>query len=221
MKVCTDSCLFGAWVADSISIQPKKILDIGTGTGLLALMLAQKFAAPADALEIDASAAKQAAVNFSHSPWEERMKVIHSSVQNYQSSANYDLIISNPPFFEDDLKSVNPVRNAAMHDTALNLDTLLENIIRLGEPEEFHSAILIPAAREEYFIKTAIDKGLFVHRIMRVRQTPNHSYFRAMILLGNGKDDDEILTEEMSIKDENGNYSANFIQLLKAYYLHL
>lgn len=221
MKVCTDACLFGAWVADMSPIQPKRILDIGAGTGLLSLMLVQKFDAPTDAIEIDDAAARQAAENFTQSPWKERLKVIHGSIQDYASSAKYNLIISNPPFYEGDLKSEDSSKNAAMHGTALTLEMLLENVLRLGDPEGFLSAVLIPAAREEYFLEKTIDSGLFTHRIMRVRQTPKHSFFRTMLLLGNGKIDDGITEEEMTIKDETENYSPHFIDLLKDYYLHL
>src|SRR4051794_11297018 len=96
MKVSTDSCLFGAWVADIISSKkiaaPETILDIGAGTGLLSLMLAQQTEATIDAVEIDEPAAKQAANNFKHSPWNERLNMIHSAVQHYSPPLKYDLI---------------------------------------------------------------------------------------------------------------------------------
>src|SRR4026209_1473778 len=103
MKVCTDSCITGAWVADYIlrnQLQVLNCLDIGTGTGLLALMLAQKTGMLIDGVEIDNDAFVQATENFADSPWEKRLHSFHADITTFPTSKEYDLIISNPPFFE-------------------------------------------------------------------------------------------------------------------------
>lgn len=100
MKVCTDACLFGAWVANKVQkLKPNSVLDVGAGTGLLSLILAQKTDAIIHAVEIDDEAAKQAEDNFKSSPWSNRIKIINQPVQNIKITGKYDFILSNPPFF--------------------------------------------------------------------------------------------------------------------------
>lgn len=114
MKVCTDACLFGAYAANQlIFINPAECLDIGTGTGLLSLMLAQKIPANIDAVEIEYASYSQAKGNFEHSPWREQLNVFHTDINQFQSEKKYNCIISNPPFFEKDLKSEDEKKNAA------------------------------------------------------------------------------------------------------------
>ena len=106
MKVCTDSCLFGAWIAAKIAkryLDPKRILDIGTGTGLLSLLLAQKTDARIDAVEIAGEAFNQSKENFSASPWSEKITAYHADIKSWNAPSKYDLLICNPPFFENDL----------------------------------------------------------------------------------------------------------------------
>ncbi|MDQ3290701.1 MAG: methyltransferase, partial [Bacteroidota bacterium] len=114
MKVCTDSCLFGAYVAVE---KAASILDIGTGTGLLSLMAAQRSTAKITAVELDVAAAEQAAQNFSASPWADRLYLYTGSLQDFEntSTENYDVIISNPPFYQASQISPNTARNRAMH----------------------------------------------------------------------------------------------------------
>ena len=125
--------------------EERRVLDIGAGTGLLSLMLAQKVNAFIDAIEINADAALQAKENFNASPWSERLAVHHQPIQTW-TETNYDLIISNPPFFEQDLKSPNTERNLALHDTGLTLEILWQQVVRcLHTTGQF--AILLPAHR--------------------------------------------------------------------------
>lgn len=218
MKVCTDACLFGAWVATQSEIlQPQNILDIGTGTGLLSLMLAQITTAMIDAVEIDAHASKQATANFADAPWKERLKVHHTSIQAFEPDHLYDLIISNPPFFENDLKSVNDKRNLALHSAALSLEELLQFATdHLTAKGLF--AVLLPFHRSAYFEELAI-ANFYLHHRLHVRQTPAHPYFRSMLLFG--KSQGSINQDEIIIRDDNQQYSEAFTHLLKDYYLYL
>jgi tRNA1Val (adenine37-N6)-methyltransferase len=125
MKVCTDSCLFGAWVPVE---NANTILDIGTGTGLLALMAAQRSAARIQAVEIDQAAAAQANHNFTQSPWADRLQLFYGSLQTFEkvNTATYDVIISNPPFYQASQKSPDKSRNRAMHTLDLPFQDLLQ-----------------------------------------------------------------------------------------------
>lgn len=209
MKVCTDACLFGAWVA--YSTDPSSILDIGTGTGLLSLMLAQKSVAPIDAVEIDEQAYEQAQANFYASPWSSRLKAFHTPIQEFQGNS-YDLIISNPPFYNKDLKSSDRKRNLALHSEALNLEELLTCVKRLLANNGLF-AILLPFHRATRLEELAREHSLFVKEKVLVRQTPRHDFFRVMYLLANIEPPREIRQSEIIIND------LLFKELLKEYYL--
>ena len=220
MKVCTDACLFGAWVAATIErdISLKNILDIGTGTGLLSLMLAQKNEAYIDAVEINTAAAIQASENFKVSPWKDRLQVLQTGIDEFDPSKKYDCIISNPPFFEDDLKSGNTSKNAAKHDTTLTLDDLVTQVNRLLQADGV-GCILIPFHRTAYAEELVKKNGFFVNQKMLVRQSVHHGYFRTMMLFS--RHSTETITEELFIHDEQRNYGEDFAKLLRDYYLKL
>jgi tRNA1Val (adenine37-N6)-methyltransferase len=155
MKVCTDACLFGAWVADKLNkkeINPKKIFDIGCGTGLLSLMLAQKTSVNIDAIEIDAEAFLQATENVAISPWKDRVNIFHGPLNQFAVHEKYDFIICNPPFYENQLKSDNEGRNAAMHSTTLSF-LELTNAIKNNLSNTGQAAVLIPFTRVADFEK--------------------------------------------------------------------
>ena len=220
MKVTTDACLFGAWVAATINQQlpsVNRLLDIGTGTGLLSLMLVQKCNAQIDAVEIDKPTAIQAQQNFVASPWNVRLQVYNTSIQQLNPShhQNYNFIIANPPFFDNDLKSNDTKRNLALHGASLSLEELLTAIQKLLVNDgEF--AILLPYHRTDYFIEIATKKGFHLHMKNLVKQTPHHTYFRAMLWFGykaKKMQQTEIIIKEKSV------YSSVFAALLKDYYL--
>ncbi len=216
MKVCTDACLFGAWLANTINTNEfKSMLDIGTGTGLLSLMLAQKSSAEIHALEIDEDAANQAAENFAASPWSIRLQVIEQPVQMFQPHKKYDLIFSNPPFFENDLKSPDQQRNKALHSTYLSSEALILSIKKLLNPEG-KFALLLPAHRSEHYEQLAQKAGFTLQQKVNVCQTEKHPFFRAMLLYGPAQ---HLIESEITIK-EGGDYSTAFVQLLKDYYLY-
>lgn len=220
MKVCTDACLFGAWVAQvaSTHLPIKNVLDIGTGTGLLALMVAQKNNAIIDGIEIDEAAADQALQNIKASPWSNRINIYNKPVQNFLPIKKYELIISNPPFFEGDLKSVDSKRNLALHSAALSFTELL-NIAATNITADGLFAVLVPFARTDEFLLLAKQQHFYLHKKAFVQPTPTHSYFRSMVVLGKCKA--EASEETITIKDLNNNYTPAFVELLKDYYLHL
>jgi tRNA1Val (adenine37-N6)-methyltransferase len=221
MKVCTDACLFGAWVADKVEkgvLQSSKILDIGTGTGLLSLMVAQKSDTAIDAVELEENAFEQAKSNFGKSPWSERFHIINADVKHFNSNHRYDLIISNPPFFEKELRSPKEVVNLARHDSGLDIAELIKVVITHLDMEG-RFAVLLPYKRIAEFEEMAKMEGLYVFDKMLVRQTPGHSPFRGLLLLS--KNEMPISKGEMTIKNAVGTYTEEFEILLKDYYLNL
>jgi tRNA1Val (adenine37-N6)-methyltransferase len=218
MKVCTDACLFGAWVVDYLKDkQPPSILDIGTGTGLLTMMLAQQSTAKIDAIEIEEGASAQAQFNFSQSPWKNRLQLIRGDVKEYnlKGGLGYDFIISNPPFFENDLPSAIHQKNVALHSKALTFKELIDCISKLlNNNGQF--AILVPYTRYQYLIKEAAKAGFHVDKVTHVKQTTQHDFFRSMLIFSTNTPLPE--ENEICIKDHN-EYSTTFKELLSSYYL--
>ena len=219
MKVCTDACLFGAFVATTFENKPLfNILDIGAGTGLLSLMLAQKTSTAIDAVEIEADAYEQAEENILQSPWKEKINIFNAGIADFYPDHKYNLIISNPPFFEDDLPSTDKKKNAAKHNTTLTLQELLNNIDRLLN-EAGNFAVLLPHHRVDYFIEKSEAKGFYLSNKLLVKQTTTHRFFRGLLIFS--RKESNIITAEISIKNAAGIYTGEFINLLKDYYLNL
>ena len=221
MKVCTDACLFGAYTAHTIehsTFPIQHILDIGTGTGLLSLMLAQETNAQIDAVEIDAAAFQQAKENFKASPWTSRLNVFNTDILHYSTDTKYDCIISNPPFFEDDLKSGNDGKNMAKHDNALTLTQLLLAINAHLTATGFF-ALLLPFHRVDFFEKESLAHGYHLMEKVLVKHTVTHPYFRGILIFSKNNSMPKIT--ELVIKDENGVYTPSFVGLLQEYYLNL
>jgi len=225
MKVTTDACLFGAWVTEEVRSQEsgvRSLLDIGTGTGLLSLMLAQKHPeTKIDAIEIDKEAAEQAKENVNVSLWKDQIDVINADVRNFSFIKKYDLIISNPPFYENELVSVSERKNLAHHSKNLTLDELLTVIKKnLGTVGNFF--LLLPYKRNEEIKRLFQRHQLFISKILLTRQSVRHDYFRVFIKGKlNGQEKKELEFDEMSIWNEKQEYTIEFIELLKDYYLYL
>jgi tRNA1Val (adenine37-N6)-methyltransferase len=221
VKVSTDSCLFGAWAGEEIrskSYEVKNILDIGAGTGLLMMMLAQKSNAIIDGIEIDQPSYKQAKGNIEAFAWNERLNIFYGDAKQFEFTKKYDFIISNPPFYEGDLKSDVSNRNIAMHDDGLKLEELLQ-VVDANLSADGNFAVLLPYHRADVFIGTAEGDNLHLAKRMNVKQSVTHSYFRTMLLFERKKT--ELFLEELSIKDHSNEYTEQFVELLKDYYLYL
>ena len=221
LKVSTDSCLFGAWIASKLqttNCKPQTILDIGSGTGLLMLMLAQKINTVIDGIEIDEASYQQAKENIDASPWKERLNLFYGDVKIFPFQRKYDFIISNPPFFEGDLKSNQSTKNIARHDEGLTLGDLLE-IVNKNLSVDGSFAMLLPFHRTEYFLNLAEQKNFYCTHLLKVKQSAAHNYFRSILILNRNISAKTI--EEIIIKENDGSYSAAFIELLKDYYLYL
>jgi len=216
MKVCTDSCILGAWTVLRLD-GVKKILDIGTGTGLLPLMLAQKSEARLDTIESDPESAGQAAENIIQSPWPDRIRLIEGDVRRFSFEDDYDFIITNPPFYESGLRSPTVKKNRAKHDESLTLETLM-TVIKSCLRTDGAFSILLPYQRTEYFEKLAGDNGFFVKEKLIICQTPRHAPFRSICIYGNKKPA-SLDVEELIIKDDHGLNSFEFNDLMKDYYL--
>lgn len=220
MKVCTDACLFGAWLAAKVVNQKvQKALDIGTGTGVLTLLLAQKTNAQITAVELDEQAALQATENFNASPWRERLLVENTSIQQFSSKEKYDLIFSNPPFFKNSLQSKNNLKNMAKHATGLPLTTLANKVDELLTSEG-KFGLLLPCQEFDNFRAIAAIVNLHPEQIAYVQQTPAHPYFRTMGIFTR-EPSPAITNETIVIKNGTNEYTYEFKELLKDFYLYL
>ncbi|WP_336514388.1 tRNA1(Val) (adenine(37)-N6)-methyltransferase [Pollutibacter soli] len=219
MKVTTDACLFGGWIAAQEFSQTKNILDIGAGTGLLMLMIAQKSCAEITGIEIEENACNQCIGNIKSSPWSERLHVIHLDIKNYTTEKKFGLIISNPPFYDNQLKSPDAKRNIAHHQSSLNFENLFWKVISLLEPDGFF-AVLVPASETGSIKNIGFRFSLSVFEEVKLKQTPAHNYFRSILVFQNKKGD-KTIESEITIKDAERNYTSEFSILLKDYYLHL
>jgi tRNA1Val (adenine37-N6)-methyltransferase len=225
MKVTTDACLFGAWASSEVESEKLKIasaLDIGTGTGLLSLMFAQKCnGITIDAIEIDEAAAEQATENIASSKWKQSINIINTDARRYSSEKKYDLIFSNPPFYENELRSEDERKNIAHHGQNLSLEELVTVIKKNLDPDgDFF--VLLPYKRNEEIKSLFRDHPLNISGILFVSQSVKHDFFRIFIK-GNLKPnaENETKLEEISIWDDQQQYTAAFVHLLKDYYLLL
>lgn len=219
MRVCTDACIQGAYTALQLQGQSYvRMLDIGAGTGLLSLMLAQQHDAGIDALELDDNAYTQAGENFKASPWASRLRVLHEDARNFQAPLPYDVIITNPPFYEQALKSGNAARDAAMHATTLSFEALAEAIGRNLAGNGICS-VLLPYSEFEKFRAIAVKMGLALKKRLDVQQSPRHGFFRTVGLFT--WQPAETVHESLLIYDADNKYTPAFTALLKDYYLYL
>ena len=219
MKIGTDGVLLGAWT--SIKHNPESILDIGTGTGVIALQLAQRSDAEIiDAIEIDDSAFEQAVENFENSPWGDRLFCYHASLEEFTNEIddNYDLIISNPPFYNDAFQSDDNARNTARFTDSLPFNILLKSVSKLLSSHGIFT-VIIPFKEEENFINLAKGHNLFVNTICNVKGTPTSDIKRS--LLEFSFTENEVIIEDMVIETTRHQYTDTYIELVKDFYLKM
>jgi tRNA1Val (adenine37-N6)-methyltransferase len=213
MKVTTDSCILGAYTDVRGA---KSILDIGTGTGLLSLMIAQRSEAKIDTIEIDKSAYNQAVVNVNESIFKEKITIHNSSIQDYISEKFYNLIISNPPFFQNHLKSETESRNNSLHTDTLSFEDLLSSVLRLLSPNGTF-VVLLPLYESSVFEQLAILQELYPQKKLTIRHRKGSKILRIITTFGRIKQ--EIINEELIIKNPDESYTPDFQVLLRDYYL--
>lgn len=219
MKIGTDAVLLGAW--SPIESNPYSVLDIGAGTGILALMMAQRSQATLiDAIEIDDEAYEQCVDNFESSPWADRLFCYHASLDTFTEEIDdkYDLILSNPPFYPDHYKSQNKQRDLARYKDALPFAQLIESVANLLSSEG-RFAVVIPFSEETGFITQASKVQLFPNQILRVKGTASSGIKRSLIAFSFQKT--PINHEELIIETARHQYTEAYITLTKDFYLKM
>ena len=220
MKIGTDGVLLGAWCP--IDNNPFSVLDIGAGTGILSLMLAQKSnASQIDAIEIDEDAYEQCVANFENSPWGDRLFCFHAGLDEFidEPEDQYDIIISNPPFYSENYKTGSEQRDLARFQEAMPFEDLIEAAdLLLSENGIF--AVIIPFAEEEKFIDLCAEVELYPIKVTRVKGTPTTEIKRS--LLAFKRYELSVLTaDELIIETERHQYTEEYISLTKEFYLKM
>jgi len=220
MKIGTDGVLLGAWTP--ITNDPFSILDIGTGTGIIALMLAQRtIAEQIDALEIDEEAYEQSVDNFETSPWSDRLFCFHAGLDEFvdEPEDEYDLIVSNPPFYSEDYKTQNEQRDLARFQDAMPFDDLIEAAdLLLSENGIF--AVIIPYKEEHNFLAIVKDFELYPMKITRVKGTATTEIKRSLLAFSR-KETIDFPIDELIIETSRHIYTPEYIALTKDFYLKM
>ncbi len=219
MKVGTDGVLLGAWVDINSTIN--SILDVGTGTGLISLILAQRSNCEIiDAVELEENAYIQAVENFERSKWADRLFCYHSSFQNFalEIDEKYDLIISNPPFYNSTYKKLGKARAMARHTKNLTFKKLLKGVTKLLSKDGCF-ALIIPFSEEDKFIELAKKILLFPKKITRVRGMSSTAIKRSLIQFSFSEE--IIHISEISIEKNRHNYTQKYINIVKDFYIKM
>lgn len=218
MKVSTDACIQGAWTP--VHAAMKHALDIGAGTGLLSMMIAQRLpGAQIDALELNESAALQAVENIAASTFASRIRVVQTDAADWLAPRSYDLIICNPPFFKNNLTGPDAARNAARHTATLNPQSLV-NMLRQNLSADGIASVMWPPAGHELFASLATAAGFSIQATLSVCDKADSRVTR-VIGIYSRQACTRPVTEELIIKSGNGNYTQAFIDLLSPFYLNL
>lgn len=219
MKVGTDGVLLGAWVA--INKHVNRVLDIGTGTGLIALQIAQRSDCELiDALEIEPDAYEQAVANFENSDWADRLFCYHASLKEFTEEIDekYDLIISNPPFYNATYKALETNRALARHTKSLTFEELLQHTAKLLS-KSGSCAFIIPFEEEENFLQIAKHNNLFAKRITRVKGNINTNIKRSLLQLN--FENNALIIETMAIEIERHIYTETYKEIVQDFYIKM
>ncbi len=221
MRVNTDGCLLGAIAGKNFdAAKLNAALDVGTGSGVIALQLAQRFEkAYVDAVDIHGPSARQATDNFKNSPFNGRMICYHEPIQDFELNLHYDLIVSNPPYFEDGPTKADQGIASARHALTLDFKSLIEKSAKLlKEDGEFWC--ILPVDRMKIFLEEAIDEGLFPYSLIYIKPKDNRTANR--IIIGLGKDSTkEPVKEDIVLYTDENRYTPTALSLLSPFYASL
>ena len=216
MKISTDAVLLGSLVQ---SDAPKQILDIGTGTGVIALMLAQRFPqASLTAVELDPEAASQARENCEQSPFSERLTVIRGRFQDFPEEEHFDLLVSNPPFFPDHLPASDPKRSQALHTQSLSFEELLQKASQLLL-QTGTLWIILPPRQMKDFTLLSKDFDLFPCYQVQIRDSSAKSFHRVVVAFTFSLPQTNYLTKDLGLKNDDGSYSEDYRNLISGFLL--
>ncbi len=214
MKISTDSVLMGGL---AFGEKPQTILDIGTGTGVIALMVAQRFPeSQITAVELDDLAADQAKNNFSESPFADRLVIWEGDFQSFFSEHKFDLIVSNPPYFPDHLKSKDEQRNKALHTDALSFKDLISNVSKLLDSKGSFWVILPPRQMLD-FVRISQEFALFPKRKYSVLDKPGKRVLREIVCFSFQKT--EVEEVQIFIKNEDGSPHLTYRNIVNGFLL--
>lgn len=219
MKVSTDACIQGAW--SPLKSEAKQVLDIGTGTGLLSIMLAQRYPSISiDAIELDATAAQQAQENFSNSPWANRIHLLQGDATIYPFDKKYDYIICNPPFFNNSLLGPQQQRNQARHTLSLSYQHLI-SLLKNNLTATGNASILLPF-HEGTTIWTSLleEAGMYLEQVLHIAPSSNKPFNR-IVLICCLSNQEKLTPEIVSIRNSDQSYTDSFIRLLQPFYTSL
>lgn len=213
-KITTDATVFAAWL--KVLEKDKKVLEIGAGTGVMSLMVAQKCTAKITAVEIEEMAFKECNLNFSKSPFSDQLKVYHIGVQEFHADEKFDLIFSNPPFFKNNLQSeVNENKNTAYHTNSLTFDELalsVNNLLKI----DGRAFIMLPEYESIIFGEVMKSLGFFENYVLKISHNRNKKPLRRIV--GYDKIKKSQLEEEyLYIRNLDGSFHDAYIKLMKPY----
>ncbi|TMM32501.1 methyltransferase [Polaribacter aestuariivivens] len=222
MKIGTDGVLLGAWC--TVDNYPDTVLDIGSGTGVISLMIAQRSdVMTIDAVEVDENAYEQTVENFENSDWGDRLYCYNATFQEfaneiYEEEETYDLIVTNPPFYNDDFETENESRNKARFTSSLSFDELVIGVAKILSKNGIFATI-IPFKEEESFINLAKENNLFLNRVCRVQGNETSKIKRS--LLEFSFQQKEIEVTNLVIETERHQYTKEYVDLVKDFYLKM
>ncbi|MEJ6474031.1 tRNA1(Val) (adenine(37)-N6)-methyltransferase [Pseudoalteromonas piscicida] len=216
MKVSTDGILLGAWAPLS---QARTVIDVGSGTGLIALMCKQRNPnCLVHAVELDDSALLDAKHNIAHSPWPD-IKLHHMAIQDFETTEPFDLMVSNPPYFNASLKGQNMARNRARHTDSLSFGELLDAFAKLTT-DRGQLAVILPVEESRLFCQLASTRGLSQVASCAIKTTPKKAVSRRLILIGKCPPAKSV-EQELVIYDLHNQYTDDFVSLCQAFYLKM
>jgi tRNA1Val (adenine37-N6)-methyltransferase len=217
MKVGTDGVMLGAWVNVE---HAWNVLDVGTGSGLIAVMIAQRSNARIDAVEVDRNACLQAEENVKACPWNNRIKIYHDTFRHFAESTSnkYDVIVSNPPYFRNSLKPLLKPRSIARHDDQLSYESLLHYTLKIISPAG-RLCLIIPANNLIQMKDLAYFNRLYLSQILMVRPYPAKEYSRCLIEFTKINDEKCVESEMIIEEKDSNNYTDGYKSLTKDYYL--